>query len=678
MNLPFLDDLNDAQRKAVLTTEGAVIVLAGAGSGKTKTITHRIAHLVRNRGVDPASVLAVTFTNKAAAEMKERVIGLVGRDAGERAVISTFHSLGVRILREYGTRLGYRPGFSIYSESDQAGLIREVIREIMPGRKVDIRAVMGVISRAKNDFVTPERFAPLSFREHELHAAAIYPRYQHRLKGCNSLDFDDIIMLSVALLEQHPDVLSVLSGRFRYLMVDEYQDTNRAQYRFVSLLAGQGGNLCVVGDDDQSIYGWRGADAGRILAFEQEHPGCTVITLERNYRSDRVILDAANALIGNNRVRKGKRLWTDHCSGSKVDLLVCSDEEDEARRVIDRIMMEVARGRRYGDCAILYRTNAQSRTFEERLRMEGIPYVLIGGQQFYERKEVRDSLAYLRLMVNPWDEQSLLRVVNFPRRGIGDATLIAVNRWALDHDLPLFDAYGQADRIGELQPASRDRILSFHRLVLEERKRLAGTAPLAPRVHQLFSRLGIYEEMEKISPDRQSAMRRRENIDQIVSALARYEEDEANPTLAGFLDRVSLFDEDRVRDREVNGDEDAVILMSLHSSKGLEFPVVCLAGVEEELLPHRNSMEDPMMVEEERRLLYVGITRARQKLIMSYASRRKKLARLESREPSRFIAEIPSHLLSLEGPSAVETISEHEKRERAAQTFDRLRSLLGG
>jgi len=680
MTTPLFDDLNDSQRRAVLATEGAVLVLAGAGSGKTKTITHRIAHLIQNRGVDPESILAVTFTNKAADEMRERVISLVGERTGSRPVISTFHSLGVRILREYGGRLGYRPGFSIYDESDQAGVVRDVVRDLMPGRTIGIRGVMGVISRAKNDFILPERFTPLSFREEELHASVIYPRYQQRLKGCNAVDFDDIIMLPVLLMEGDAEVRTLLQNRFRYIMVDEYQDTNRAQYRFVSLLAGEGGNICVVGDDDQSIYGWRGADAGRILAFEAEHPGCTVITLDRNYRSTRTILDAANSVIANNRTRKKKRLWTESAGDSPIDLIVASDEEDEARRVVDRLLAEVARGVPRTGCAILYRTNAQSRPFEEVLQMQGVPYRVIGGEQFYERKEVKDSLAYLRVMVNPLDEHSLLRIVNFPRRGIGDATLIAVNRWALDHHLPLFTAYGRVDEMEGLPVTTREKILSFHRMIQTERDALLTPGPFAPRVHSLFKRLGLYEEMEKLEPDRKKARRRQENIDQIVSSLSHYEASDPAPSLAGFLDRVSLFDENREKRSQKKGGEedDAVTLMSLHASKGLEFPVVFLVGMEEDLLPHRNAIGDETTIEEERRLCYVGITRARQTLVLSRVRKRKRMGSWEEREESRFLAEIPPDLLRVRDGERGGEMSDDETRKIAEQTFDRLRAILGG
>lgn len=680
MESRFLHDLNDSQRRAVLATEGAVLVLAGAGTGKTKTITHRIAHLITDKGVDPASILAVTFTNKAADEMRERVIGLVGKETGSKPHISTFHSLGLRILRDHGVMLGYRPGFSIYGDSDQAGVVREVVRDLMPGRNIDLWRVLGVISRAKNDVVTPERFSPLSFNEHELHAAAIYPRYQQRLKGCNAVDFDDIIMLPLLLMEAHLEIQRSLMTRFRYIMVDEYQDTNQAQYRLVSMLAGDGGNLCVVGDDDQSIYGWRGADAGRILAFETEHPGCTVITLDRNYRSTRTILDAANGIIGNNRIRKRKRLWTDSGGDSRIRLVVAADEEEEAERIVDRILAEVGRGAAYGDCAILYRTNAQSRPFEEVLRLHGVPYRVVGGQQFYERKEVKDSLAYLRVMVNPMDEQSLLRIINFPKRGIGDATLISVNRWALERHLPLFVAYGRAGEIVDIPETIRGKLLSFHRMIEEERKMLLSPGgPLAPRLHSLFERLKLYEEMERLEPDRVKARRRKENIDQIVSSLAHYESTDTAPSLVGFLDRISLFDEDREKDRERRRGEgdDAVTLMSLHASKGLEFPIVFLVGMEEDLLPHRNSISDDSTIEEERRLCYVGITRARRTLVLSRARRRKRMGRWEEREESRFLAEIPPDLLVIEGTEGSAT-SEEERRRVAEQTFHRLRSILGG
>ena len=672
-----LNDLNPQQRAAVEQTAGPVLVLAGAGSGKTKAITYRIAHLIVNKRVPAENVLAVTFTNKAAAEMQERVAALVGKDRMEGAIIATFHSLGVRLLRHGIHLLGYRPNFSIYATSDQVGLLRQVAKNVMPGKKLDLDAILNVISRAKNAFLEPGQFQPSSFAEQELLAAAIYPRYQSALKACNAIDFDDIIMLAVKLLKTRPEFLSHWQERFRFLMVDEYQDTNAAQYMFISLLAAGSKNLCVVGDDDQSIYGWRGADAARILAYEHDYPGCKVIKLEQNYRSTGTILAAANSVIRNNAVRKEKALWTSGDQGKPIDLLVARDDEDEAARVIERLQTEMGKGgRRYRDFAVLYRTNSQSRPFEEQLRLAELPYVLVGGQQFYERKEVKDALSYLRVIINPRDEQALLRIVNFPRRGIGDTSLLKVNQWALAQNCPVFDAYGRAAQIPDLAPAAVEKLTAFHEFIQAEVRLFKQAGPQAPKVRDLFKRLKLEEELLKTTEDRLQARRKMENIEQIVNGLAAYEERSDAPTLAGFLERVALLDEDRSRDKKKDTPNDAITLMSLHSSKGLEFPYVFLVGMEEEVLPHKRSIYEDCSIDEERRLCYVGITRARQHLTLTRCARRKRYGVAEEREPSRFLAEIPPELLNAEDLSAPRELAPEEQQELATSTFARLRALM--
>ena len=674
-----LNDLNPQQRAAVEQTEGPVLVLAGAGSGKTKAITYRIAHLIVNKRIPAENVLAVTFTNKAAAEMQERVAALVGKERMEGAIIATFHSLGVRLLRHGIHLLGYRPNFSIYATSDQVGLLRQVAKNTMPGKKLDLDAILNVISRAKNAFLEPGQFQPSSFSEHELLAAAIYPRYQSALKACNAIDFDDIIMLAVKLLQSRPEFLRHWQERFRYLMVDEYQDTNAAQYLFISLLAAGSRNLCVVGDDDQSIYGWRGADAARILAYEHDYSGCTVIKLEQNYRSTGTILAAANSVIRNNAVRKEKALWTSGDQGKPIDLLVARDDEDEAARVIERLQTEMGKGgRRYRDFAVLYRTNSQSRPFEEQLRLAELPYVLVGGQQFYERKEVKDALSYLRVIINPRDEQALLRIVNFPRRGIGDTSLLKVNQWALAQNCPVFDAYGRAAQIPDLAPAAVEKLTAFHEFIQAEVRLFKQGGPQAPKVRDLFKRLKLDEELLKTTEDRLQAKRKMENIEQIVNGLAAYEERSEAPTLAGFLERVALLDEDRSRDKKKDTPNDAITLMSLHSSKGLEFPYVFLVGMEEEVLPHKRSIYEDCSIDEERRLCYVGITRARQHLTLTRCARRKRYGVAEEREPSRFLAEIPPELLNAEDLSAPLILAPDEQQQVAESTFARLRALMEG
>jgi superfamily I DNA/RNA helicase len=673
-----LHSMNPRQLEAVRHTEGPLLVLAGAGSGKTRVITYRIAHLILHKDVAAENILAVTFTNKAAREMQERTATLIGKKRCEGVILSTFHSLGVRILRQEIGLLGYKRNFTIYAASDQLGLIRQALREsgAADGRKVDAEAVLWKISAAKNALLGPGRM-PVPFGDDWAAVAAkAYPRYQSLLRACNAIDFDDIIMLTVRLLQEHPEVLSRWQERFRHIMVDEYQDTNPSQYLFISLLAARYKNLCVVGDDDQSIYGWRGADVEKILAFEREYPGCRVVKLEQNYRSTGTILAAANSVIKNNPKRKEKTLWTESGDGARIDLNVARDDEDEATIVSERIQLECFKGKRsYGDFAILYRTNAQSRAFEEQLRFAEIPYVLIGGMQFYERKEVKDALCYLRAIANPSDEQALLRIVNFPRRGIGDATLVRLNQWSQEKGVALFEAFARIGEIDGINVATSERVLAFFDLLTAESAAFRRRGKLAERLAELFKRVGIEEELHRTIDDPKVARRRMENVEQIVNSLAGYEARTMNPTLSGYLEKVSLMDEERFSDRDKKEHGlDAVTLMSLHSSKGLEFPFVFLVGLEEEILPHKRSIYEDFTIDEERRLCYVGITRARRQLVITRCLQRKRYGRLEERVPSRFLAEIPSELLNEAGGKEM---SPEENDRLAENAFARLRSIFG-
>ncbi|MCM2357710.1 MAG: UvrD-helicase domain-containing protein [Geobacteraceae bacterium] len=673
-----LHTMNPRQLEAVRCNEGPLLVLAGAGSGKTRVITYRIAYLLLHRQVPAENILAVTFTNKAAREMQERMTALVGAKRCKEAVLSTFHSLGVRILRQEIGLLGYKRNFAIYSGSDQLGLMRQALRETgaAEGRKVDAEAVLWKISAAKNLLLGPGELAVAAGDDWAAVAAAVYPRYQSLLKACNAVDFDDIIMLTVRLLQHHPEVLARWQERFRYIMVDEYQDTNPSQYLFISLLAAKYRNLCVVGDDDQSIYGWRGADVEKILAFEKDYPGCRLVKLEQNYRSTGTILAAANGVIRNNPKRKDKTLWTNAGKGEPIDLVIARDDEEEATRVVERLQLECFKGNlSCGDFAILYRTNAQSRAFEEQLRFAEIPYVLIGGMQFYERKEVKDALCYLRAIANPRDEQALLRIVNFPRRGIGDGTLIRLNQWSQEQGVGLFEAFARVGEIEGIVTATRERLLAFHGLLAGEIAAFRKRGRLAERLGELFKRLGIEEELFRTIDDPKVARRRAENVEQIINSLAGYEERTASPSLSGFLEKVSLLDDDRFagKDKKEHG-QDAVTLMSLHSSKGLEFPFVFLVGLEEEILPHKRSIYEDFSIDEERRLCYVGITRARRQLVISRCLQRKKYGKLEERQPSRFLAEIPAELVNDEGAKE----SSPEEAERlAGDAFAKLRSMFG-
>ncbi|WP_243373256.1 UvrD-helicase domain-containing protein [Geotalea sp. SG265] len=674
-----LSNLNPQQLAAVKHTEGALLVLAGAGSGKTGVITYRIAHLLLDKKVPPAGILAVTFTNKAAKEMRERVDGLVGRTACKGIIISTFHSLGVRILRRDIEQLGYKKNFSIYSTSDQIGLIKQIMREVnIDGKKFDADTIIWKISAAKNKLITPDHYVPRFGDEYEMLAAEVYPRYQSALKAFNAIDFDDIIMLTADLLQNHPEVLKHWQERFRYVMVDEYQDTNASQYLLVHLLAGGYGNLCVVGDDDQSIYGWRGADVGNILDFEKDFKACRVIKLEQNYRSTGNILEAANHVIGHNTKRKEKRLWTASGSGRPIDVIVVSDDEEEATTVVERIQVErLAHNLAYSDFAILYRTNAQSRAFEEQLRFEDIPYVLIGGMQFFERKEVKDAISYLKVICNANDEIALLRIVNFPKRGIGDSTVVRINQWSMEQECPLFEAFGRIDEIEGVAEATRAKVREFHCLLAEEMAVFAEEGELAEKGKRLFKRLGLEDELYRTIDDPVLARRKAENIEQIINSMAAYEERIPLPSLSGFLEKVSLMDEDRFsgKDKKEHG-RDAVTLMSLHSSKGLEFPFVFLVGMEEEILPHKRSIYEDFTIDEERRLCYVGITRARQHLVMTRCLQRKKYGKLQERVPSRFLQEIPVHLVNEQKGTAAKVLSEEEADRMADDFFSMMKAML--
>ncbi|HZV80587.1 MAG TPA: UvrD-helicase domain-containing protein [Geobacteraceae bacterium] len=675
----FLSSLNKEQRQAVVHTEGPLLVLAGAGSGKTRVITCRIAYLLLHQGVRPENILAVTFTNKAAREMGERLEELVGKAQREGVIVSTFHSLGVRILRQECRLLGYRPNFSIFDSSDQLGLIRQTMREVgADPKKITPETVHWKISMLKNALVRPADFQPRFSDEVDLLVARVYPRYQSQLKACNAIDFDDIILLTVRLLQEHPEVLARWQERFRYLMVDEYQDTNPSQYLFISLLAAGSRNLCVVGDDDQSIYGWRGADVRKILAFEEDYAGCRVIKLEQNYRCSGNILMAANQVIRNNPTRKEKTLWTDSGPGGPIDLVVMADEEEEATTVVERIQTErFRRDAPYRDFCILYRTNAQSRAFEEQLRYEGIPYVLVGGMRFYDRKEVKDTLSWLKVLANPDDEQALLRIINFPRRGIGDSSVGKVNDWSMAEKAPLFQALGRVDEVPGIMPAARQKIFAFHQLLKSESELFADGRRLADKARELFTKLKIEEELMASTDDRTAARRKVENVEQIVNSLASFEERTTGATLSGFLERLALLDEDHDNRDKREHEQDAVTLMSLHSSKGLEFPHVFLVGLEEDILPHRRSIYEDMSVDEERRLMYVGITRAKKHLTITRCLMRRKYGRNEERVPSRFLGEIPDELLSHQQGASAQVVTAEDNDKMADNAFARLKAMLG-
>jgi DNA helicase-2/ATP-dependent DNA helicase PcrA len=682
----FLDQLNPPQRRAVEQTEGPLLVLAGAGSGKTRVIAARIAHLIAAKGVLPAQILAVTFTNKAAGEMRERVARLLGvRSLG--VWVSTFHSACVRILRQHADRLGYEKSFQIYDTADQLAVVKEGVKELqLDPDRYKPSALLGRISWAKNHLMTPAAFerTAASFGL-ERAAARLYPWYQDRLRQNQAIDFDDLLQLTVRLFEEHPAVLDAYQERFRYLLIDEFQDTNPVQYRWIRLLTGRHQNLCVVGDDDQSIYRFRGADVGNILRFEQDFPSAEVILLEQNYRSTQTILNAAMAVVSGNPSRKPKQLWTDNRGGPPIMRCRAADDETEADYVASTIdALHRTEGFRYGDCCVLYRTNAQSRSLEEGLRRRGIPYQIIGGVRFYERKEIKDVLAYLRVIANPQDRVSLLRILNVPTRGIGATSIERIEHAATVWGLPLSEAIGrlldapaEAEAAGvilasaprkaltELWTILRDLWRQYQQLAPGNGSTSAGRG-LTGLLEALLRRTGYQEWLkQEFGPAAESRI---ENIQELFSAIEEFEErtteeleeepaavadqwnrvnlsdradraDRADRGLSAFLDGVAL-----VSDVDEWREEGAVLLMTLHSAKGLEFPAVFLAGMEEGLFPHARSLAEPVEMEEERRLCYVGMTRAKQRLYLIHTEMRRLYGSVQWNAPSRFLDEVPTEL----------------------------------
>ncbi len=652
----LLSELNPAQREAVLRTEGPLLILAGAGSGKTRVITYRIAHLIQTHQVHPAQILAVTFTNKAAGEMKDRVERLLGAQ-GRGVWVSTFHSACVRILRTHAERLSYPREFVIYDSGDQAGLVRDCMRALSISDDVyKPQAIARRISDLKNALTPPEAFrgTAQTFGMDDA-VARTYLLYQDRLAQAAAWDFDDLLMQTVRLFERVPDVLAAYHRQFRYLLIDEYQDTNHAQYRLVRLLAGERANLCVVGDDDQSIYAFRGADVRNILEFEKDYPNAATVKLEQNYRSTQAILDAASAVVERNPSRKPKRLWTDRLGGEKITVARLPDDETEAHYLCRTLREHVRAGRAYRDFAVLYRTNAQSRALEERLRNDAIPYVIVGGLRFYERKEIKDVVAYLRAIVNPVDTMSLKRIINVPTRGIGATALERIDAQATQSGARWAEALRALAVDPERLVASSRRAIERFLLLMDGLRETAKDAALPALLTAVLERTRYIESLrEEFGADAESRI---ENIQELFSAVEEFEEqyatqdptaavppgEDAVPrlsTLAAFLDRVAL-----VADTDaLTSSGGAVPLMTLHSAKGLEFPVVFLVGVEEGLFPHSRSLNDPEAMEEERRLCYVGITRAKERLYVTYTGLRRLYGSVQFNAPSRFIEEIPAEL----------------------------------
>ena len=684
------DYLNERQREAVFQIKGPLLILAGAGSGKTTVLVSRVANMVRYGDayhspyfmreldetekalleryaadgewderipdllgidrVEPWRIMAITFTNKAAGELKERLCKMLGEAAGEIAA-GTFHSICVRILRRNIERLGYKSAFSIYDQDDAMRIIKETLREgNIDDKMFPPRSVLSEISRAKDSLLTPEDYSRAVEGDYRRQVVAkVYARYQERLRTADAVDFDDIIALTVRLFREHPDVLEYYQNRYRYIVVDEYQDTNHAQYQFVSLLASRHQNLCVVGDDDQSIYKFRGATIENILGFEREFDGCRVVRLEQNYRSTQMILNAANAVIANNTQRKGKNLWTAKEGGEKILFHTAADEGREAEFIAHTIERGVAAGRRYSDHAILYRMNAQSNSIETYFVKAGIPYRIIGGLRFYERKEIKDITCYLSLIVNPDDDLRLRRIINEPRRGIGDATVAAVETIAREAGVSMLEVIRHADRYPDLARRSKG-LLQFGSM-MEELTTLAAEETPDKVFEAVLDKTGY---LDMLLGQGEEGRTRIENIKELESNILRYREENPEATLGGFLEEVALIS-------DIDGydpDADNVILMTLHSAKGLEFPVVFLAGLEEGIFPGVQSQFSPEAIEEERRLMYVGVTRAREELYLTRATSRMLFGQTQRNRPSRFVGEIPEELKSIED----ETVTVRQER----------------
>ena len=636
------DKLNEQQKEGVFTTEGPVLILAGAGSGKTGVLTHRIAYLIDELGVNSYNILAITFTNKAAKEMRERVDRIVGMGA-DAAWIMTFHAACVRILRRYIDRIGYGTNFTIYDTDDQKSVVKEVIKRMnLDSKQYKERSVLSQISNAKDNLITPDEFyRNASGNYNTMKIAEIYREYQEQLKKNNAVDFDDIINLTVQLFRTDAEVLKHYQDRFKYIMVDEYQDTNNAQFELIKLLAGRFGNLCVVGDDDQSIYKFRGANINNILDFEKYFNDTKIIKLEQNYRSTQNVLDVANAVIKNNLERKDKRLWTDAGQGDKVAFNIYETGYEEAMGIAEDISSKYDEGYDYNDFAILYRTNAQSRVLEEKLIEKNIPYKIYGGVNFYARKEIKDILAYLKTIDNARDDLAVRRILNVPKRGIGTASMDKVQDYAYINDTTFYIALRMAGEIPSLKRAA-SKIEDFVS-VIEVLRSKADLLSVDKLIVEVIQTVGYGDYIDDESDTKEEAVERRQNIDELISKAVVYEETADEPTLSGFLEEVALVaDIDNMDDCG-----NVVSLMTIHSAKGLEFPVVYLAGMEDGLFPSYMSLYtgDESDVEEERRLCYVGITRAKKRLIMSAAKLRVIRGENQMNRTSRFIREIPKEYL---------------------------------
>ncbi|MEH1738830.1 UvrD-helicase domain-containing protein [Fusobacterium varium] len=636
--MSILEKLNDRQRKAAEKIEGALLILAGAGSGKTRTITYRIAHMIQELGISPYKILAVTFTNKAAKEMKERVEDLIGED-GRRTMISTFHSFGVRLLRTYGDRLGYGANFTIYDADDQKRVVKSIMKElVVKDKNLTEGMAVSLISKLKEEEISADEYEK-SENKYNMNAvvvAEIYRRYNIILKNNNGMDFSDILINTAKLLEI-PDILNKVQDKFRYIMVDEYQDTNNIQYKIINKIASKYGNLCVVGDENQSIYGFRGANIQNILDFEKDYPNAEVVKLEENYRSTSVILDAANAVISNNSSARDKKLWTKKTTGEKITLLQCNDGRQEVNVIIEEIIKGKNRGKKYRDFTILYRTNAQSRLFEEGFLRFNIPYKIFGGMQFYQRAEIKDIVAYLAVINNTKDSLNLSRILNVPKRKIGDKSLEKINEFASANGLTLFEALGRAKEIDTLTAGMKLVLEEFYKMMTELIE-ISESEPVSELFDKVIKSIKYFDYLEANYEDSENRIN---NIEELRNSITEMEKIIETLTLREYLENISLVSATDNLEEE----KDYVKLMTIHNSKGLEFPTVFLVGVEDEVFPGKKADFEPRELEEERRLCYVAITRAEDKLYISYAASRFMYGEESFRTKSRFVDELPENLL---------------------------------
>lgn len=637
--MSILDRLNDRQREAASKIEGALLILAGAGSGKTRTITYRIAHMIKEIGISPYSILAVTFTNKAAKEMKERVEDLIGEDA-KKTMVSTFHSFGLRLLRIYGDRLGYSANFSIYDVDDQKRVVKGILKElVVKDKSLTEGIIASKISKLKEEETPIEEYEKSegSYNQNAKIIAEVYRRYNIVLKNNNGMDFSDILVNTKKILEI-PDVLNRIQEKFRYIMVDEYQDTNNIQYNIINKIAKKYGNICVVGDENQSIYGFRGANIQNILDFEKDYPDAEVVKLEENYRSTSVILDAANAVIKNNTSARDKKLWTKKTSGEKIKVLSSVDGREEVSLIVNEILKgKIQEGKKYRDFTILYRINAQSRLFEEGFLRSNIPYKVFGGMQFYQRAEIKDIIAYLSVINNTQDSLNLTRILNVPKRKIGDKSLEKINDFAKENGISVYEALGKSQEITTLTANMRIVLSEFYEM-MEYFREIRESETVSELFKTLINKIKYYDYLDSTYEDAES---RRENIEELKNSIKEMEEVVETMTLREYLENVSLVSAIDNLEEE----RDYVKLMTIHNSKGLEFPNVFIAGMEDEIFPGQRAMFEPKELEEERRLCYVAITRAEDRLYISYAANRFMYGQESFRTPSKFIDEIPENLL---------------------------------